>query len=256
MKTMKRFVALALATALTIGGSMTAMAAGWQQNSTGWWYDNGNGTWPANSWQWIDGNGDGVAECYYFDGNGYMLSNTTTPDGYTVDGSGAWNVNGVVQTQVSNATPGNNNTGTVSGYNADGISNVAIDLLHSTRAEANAKYGPEIVSPYVATPDLGYPNIPFGVGWDIKQNHEAAYEADRNNMDNYYIAAVTCKKPSDMVNFLTSADDNKTPLEMITYLKSKGYDAKGNNGYCYVTLGDYQVQFYSNRTQLNLTTNR
>ena len=42
-----------------------------------------------------------VAECYYFDGNGYMAANTTTPDGYTVDGSGAWVVDGVVQTQTS-----------------------------------------------------------------------------------------------------------------------------------------------------------
>ena len=40
---------------------------------------------PTNSWQWIDGNGDGVSESYYFDGNGYMLFNTTTPDGYTVN---------------------------------------------------------------------------------------------------------------------------------------------------------------------------
>lgn len=33
-----------------------------------------------------------------------MLSNTTTPDGYTVDSSGAWTVNGVVQTQGAGST--------------------------------------------------------------------------------------------------------------------------------------------------------
>jgi hypothetical protein len=52
-----------------------------------------------NSWQWLDGNNDGIAESYYFDGNGYMLANTTTSDGYTVKADGAWTVNGVVQTQ-------------------------------------------------------------------------------------------------------------------------------------------------------------
>ena len=54
-----------------------------------------------NSWQWLDGNNDGIAESYYFDGNGYMLANTTTSDGYTVKADGAWTVNGVVQTQAS-----------------------------------------------------------------------------------------------------------------------------------------------------------
>ena len=48
----------------------------------------------ANSWQWLDGNRDGVAECYYFDGRGYCMTSTTTPDGYQVDQDGAWVVGG------------------------------------------------------------------------------------------------------------------------------------------------------------------
>ena len=55
----------------------------------------------AGQWQWQDVNGDGISECYYYDDNGTMLTNTTTPDGYTVDSNGAWVVNGVVQTQTS-----------------------------------------------------------------------------------------------------------------------------------------------------------
>ena len=99
-KTIKRFLATALAATMVMGTSMTSFAAGWQQNSTGWWYGTNadNSTWYSNGWQWIDG------KCYYFDGYGYMLSNTTTPDGYTVDSSGAWTVNGVVQTQATNST--------------------------------------------------------------------------------------------------------------------------------------------------------
>ena len=58
----------------------------------------------AGQWQWQDVNGDGISECYYYDDNGAMLTNTTTPDGYTVDSNGAWVVNGVVQTQSSSAT--------------------------------------------------------------------------------------------------------------------------------------------------------
>lgn len=55
----------------------------------------------AGQWQWQDVNGDGISECYYYDDNGTMLTNTTTPDGYTVDSNGAWVVNGAVQTQTS-----------------------------------------------------------------------------------------------------------------------------------------------------------
>ena len=81
----------------------TAFAGTWKggegENQNKWWYDNGNGSYPSNCWQWIDGNGDGTAESYYFDHNGWLLTDTTTPDGYTVNASGAWVQNGVVQTK-------------------------------------------------------------------------------------------------------------------------------------------------------------
>lgn len=94
----KRYAAVFLAVAMTMGSAMTSFA-GWQSDANGWWWQNEDGSYPSNTWQWIDGNGDGVAECYYFDGNGYMLANTTTPDGYQVNVDGAWVVNGAVQTQ-------------------------------------------------------------------------------------------------------------------------------------------------------------
>ena len=92
-------------------------AAGWMRSSTpkqerglqsGWWYSsNEMGTeWyasdkPGNTaWHWLDGNKDGTAECYAFDHDGWMYSDTTTPDGYTVDRNGAWVVNGAVQTKA------------------------------------------------------------------------------------------------------------------------------------------------------------
>lgn len=89
------FLLTALVMALCV--VMPAFAGEWKQNDVGWWYDNGDGTYPVNTWSWIDGNHDGVAECYYFDNNGYCLLNTTTPDGYFVDGDGAWVENGIKQ---------------------------------------------------------------------------------------------------------------------------------------------------------------
>lgn len=70
-----------------------AFAGQWKLDNNGWWYQNDDSSYPVNSWQWIDG------KCYYFNTSGYCLINTVTPDGYTVDETGAWIVNGVVQTQ-------------------------------------------------------------------------------------------------------------------------------------------------------------
>lgn len=81
---------------------ITSYAGSWQNDGRGWWWLEDNGSYPANAWCWLDGNQDGVSECYYFDENGYMLANTVTPDGYQVNGNGAWIVNGSVQTKGRN----------------------------------------------------------------------------------------------------------------------------------------------------------
>ena len=100
MKRMKKAITIVIATATMASQAMPAMAAEWKQDNTGWWYQEDNGSYPTNSWKWING------KCYYFDSNGYMLASTTTPDGYTVDATGAWTVNGVVQTQSTGQTSG------------------------------------------------------------------------------------------------------------------------------------------------------
>lgn len=96
----KKTAILVLSVGLSVLTAVPAFASGWQKNETGWWYGTNadNSTWYSNGWQWIDGNGDGIAECYYFDVNGYMAENTVV-DGYTVNVNGAWTVNGVVQTK-------------------------------------------------------------------------------------------------------------------------------------------------------------
>lgn len=82
---------------LSVASTMTAFA-GWEQTGTTWKY-NFNGTYFNNGWNWIDGNNDGISECYYFNTDGTILISTTTPDNYMVNENGAWVVNGVVQTR-------------------------------------------------------------------------------------------------------------------------------------------------------------
>lgn len=131
-KILTTVAAVSVAAMMTVG----VFAVGWQHNVTGWWYgtNEANTTWHANCWQWIDGNNDGIAECYYFDQNGYMLASTTTPDGFTVNADGAWTVNGVVQTKIvantSSGTPsvgGSGATGSSGGAGGSGTSASSTD---------------------------------------------------------------------------------------------------------------------------------
>ena len=104
---MKVFMTASLFIALSAN---LTFASGWTKgiSKNAWWYDFGNGDYFKSSWQWIDGNQDGIAECYCFDENGWMYENTTTPDGYTVNENGAWTVSNIVQTKTSDLIPKNN----------------------------------------------------------------------------------------------------------------------------------------------------
>lgn len=101
-------MALSVVMSLLLG--MTAFAATWRTgvspNEARWWYDNEDGTYARDGWYWLDGNRDGVAECYYFDRDGWMAAGTATPDGYEVNENGAWIQDGAVMTQaVETQTP-------------------------------------------------------------------------------------------------------------------------------------------------------
>lgn len=95
----KKILTFAAAGCMALLMTTTAFAGQWQQNASGWWYDNGDGTYPTQCWKWIDGDGDGIAECYYFDKDGIMLAGVTTPDGNQVNESGKWILEGVIQTK-------------------------------------------------------------------------------------------------------------------------------------------------------------
>ena len=74
-------------------GSQGHMYTGWRFLDGSWYYFGADGRMAAG-WHWIDG------KCYYLDdSSGRMLADRITPDGYTVDSSGAWTVDGVVQIQ-------------------------------------------------------------------------------------------------------------------------------------------------------------
>ncbi len=94
---MKKFAGMVLAGMAAVMMTTTAFAGEWVTLNDGSRYYNTGYDYGFRGWQWIYEN-DGVARCYYFDDNGCALTNTTTPDGYKVDYTGAWVKNGKVVT--------------------------------------------------------------------------------------------------------------------------------------------------------------
>lgn len=71
------------------GPSQTALSQSqttqtWVSDASGWRVQNADGSYLTN--QWFQSNG----LWYYLGTDGYMLTNTTTPDGYRVNGDGVW----------------------------------------------------------------------------------------------------------------------------------------------------------------------
>ena len=96
---MKRKVLAIAAVLFSAVMTFPAYAAGWQKDPSGWRWQREDETFVTNGWEWLDGNQDQIAECYYFDKYGYMLRNTETPDGFQVNPDGSWIVDGVVQSR-------------------------------------------------------------------------------------------------------------------------------------------------------------
>lgn len=97
----KSFLTAALSAVLVFALSIPAFAGVWTRGNDGiWHYDTlGRGTrdgFLKNQWAWLDGNQDGISECYYFDADGNMLASTMI-QGFSVNADGQWTVNGVVQ---------------------------------------------------------------------------------------------------------------------------------------------------------------
>ena len=99
---MKKWIVAAAAAGMSVLFSVTPFAAGWElgtgEHASQWRYVNADNS-VDTGWHVIDGNGDGIAEWYYFDQEGWLATSCTTPDGYTVNENGAWVKDGQVVTE-------------------------------------------------------------------------------------------------------------------------------------------------------------
>ena len=93
---LKTVVALTAAAAMTMASVMTVSAAAMKRDRDyRWRLVNEDGSYATNQWYQTPG---GI--WYYFGEDGYLLKNATTPDGYYVDGLGAWVPEGVEDAYV------------------------------------------------------------------------------------------------------------------------------------------------------------
>lgn len=82
---MKKLGLVTLSLAIMAATPITPYAARWFSGSSGaWYYQEDDGSFRRNAW--IEYNG----AWYYVGADGKMLTNTTTPDGYTVGADGRW----------------------------------------------------------------------------------------------------------------------------------------------------------------------
>lgn len=179
----KWLLLLTLVMGMVMSMSFTALAAVWKTgaelNQSRWWYDNEDGTYARGGWQWIDGNQDGTAECYYFDGEGWMAAGGTTPDGYEVNADGAWIQNGVVQTKAVNQ-PVTGNSGTLIVYfSRTGTTRQAATQIHQLT-------GGDLVELEVTEPYNGsYQETLNRAERELSANARPALATSISNMEHY-----------------------------------------------------------------------
>ncbi len=195
----------ALAGVMMAGSVMSAFATGWQENEKGRWYgtNEDNTEWYKETSEWIDDNGDNIAECYYFDKDGY-----TDPWGnqgyYNTNEDGAWREGSITQTRVVDWSKVSNVAYDVRDYDSQGVSKAAVDILLHTWEE-NKKYGDTSDN----TPQSVYYTNGLYASYDYsKDGHPSWVRVDADDRELIF------REP------LKGADG------AVESLKAKGYDAK------------------------------
>lgn len=126
----KKTICLVLLSITLLGTLTIGVSAEWKQDSTGWWYTEGNSY--ATGWRSINN------KWYYFNNNGYMVTNNYVGN-YFLDNNGVWvqntNINSNNTTNVSNVNNVNSNN-TVNNI----TNNINNGLINNTNITNNNVY--------------------------------------------------------------------------------------------------------------------
>ncbi len=220
-------------------------AAGWYHDGTGWRYRVSDEHDASDLWVWSDLNNDGISELYYFqygfqDGKfgGYLLTNGVSPEGYTVNAEGARMVNGVVLTQPAVPAYAPANT-----YNAQGVSNIALEMVENTR-EQNAKFGE------VSVHGENSAKIRVEYANGFVMSYSRSVEADKT---------IRASNVSNRKLLFQYYDSSFTSAERIAdYLHSNGfkdgyYGVYANGDACQMNLGDGHAMVWQDNGSIYLS---
>ena len=102
----RRLITILLASTLTFSLSLTAFAGQWMKDDVGYWWQEDDGSYPVDTFKWINADGNQEVEGYYFDENGYVYKCT-----FTGDETGAWTLEEWMETQLPQKTEVHHNEG-------------------------------------------------------------------------------------------------------------------------------------------------
>lgn len=188
---MKKIKLLSTTIILSSMFCINAFAGEWKLENAGWKYQKDNGSYVENSWEKVN------EKWYYFNERGYMLSNTVTPDGYNVNGSGEWvqldktneKPNYIFDSQEKWVDKGRIPEGEYVYYPNGQIGDVIVKGSYSSMSNFNyiKLYKGDIINPgsYIPVADSGLLDITkegvFLVGKDVKAGTYTVNRLDPNN---------------------------------------------------------------------------
>ena len=189
---------MGLALTLAVSNTIPALAGTWVSgtgaDSGKYWYRWSDGSYPRGVWEWIDGNNDGIAECYYFNTDGWLAVNTNI-DGSHVNADGAWVADGKIKTKSASEIPA---------YNRGNASGKTPDTAQNTGSQ-NSKW------------------VQDGSAWKYRDGNGFATEKwIKDNGNKYY-----CDDQSEMVVGFAEIDGARYYFKADGTLQTKTFQADG-----------------------------
>ncbi len=222
---------------LTAAFSFSSYAGAWKTGSDGSWsYEEGGQK--LTGWHWIDGNGDGTAECYYFDASGRMSAETMVGS-WLVNGDGAWVWHGDVQTR--SVPPGAHYPyGAENGTGASGTASGNANTAASGGTSSAPEYTPARARAESVLPSASFGKPYMGKVWSLDDYYVTKAFAKPGQISrDYRCHELGCYNPNigfgSFCQYHTCKEPGcKQPISIFPF----------NAGFCYDHMKEHGIDSY------------